>query len=80
MSNKEMKEKMKRRYGDEIKHKHNKDHLEYRQHEKTYPLQKNMEDDLENEIIDINKSKDTGKHHLKHFQSRRRDNLENIKK
>ena len=39
-----------------------------------------MEDDLESEIIELDKSKDTGKHHLKHFQSRRRDNLENIKK
>ncbi len=42
MSNKEMREKMKRRYGDGLKHKHNKDHLEYSQHEKTHPVQKKL--------------------------------------
>ena len=78
MSNKEMKEKMKRRYGDEVKHKHNKDHLEYRQHEKTHPAQKDIENVIENAEADINKSKEAGKHHLKHHQSRRRDIEEEI--
>ncbi len=78
MSNKEMKEKMKRRYGDKIKHKHNKDHLEYRQHDKTHPAQKNIENDIEIAEVDINKFKEVVKHHLKHHQSRRRDIEEEI--
>jgi hypothetical protein len=32
-----MREKMERRYGDEVEHKHDKDHMEYREHEKSHP-------------------------------------------
>ncbi|WP_419419714.1 hypothetical protein ACNVED_14635 [Legionella sp. D16C41] len=33
-----MREKMLNRYGDSIHHKHNKNHLPYRKHSRTYPV------------------------------------------
>ncbi|MBA2657281.1 MAG: hypothetical protein H0U70_09935 [Tatlockia sp.] len=34
-----MREKMLNRYGDELHHKHNKNHIAYRGHYKTHPVQ-----------------------------------------
>lgn len=39
----QLKEKMLLKYGDELHHKHNKDHLEYRRHCKTHPCKMSRE-------------------------------------
>jgi hypothetical protein len=42
-----LREKMLTRYGDELYHKHNKNHLLYRQHCRSHPSNQNQEKDEE---------------------------------
>ena len=42
-----LREKMLNRYGDELHHKHNKNHLPYRQHCRSHPCNLNQEKDDE---------------------------------
>ncbi|MGQ3889142.1 hypothetical protein ACQUW5_08950 [Legionella sp. CNM-1927-20] len=70
-----MREKMHNRYGDSIYHKHNKNHLPYRKHSRTYPIRSeehlNEEDTHENltnlkgtiKLRKIRKRLDKGRYH-----------------
>ena len=42
-----LREKMLNRYGDELNHKHNKNHLTYRQHYRSHPCNQNQDKDEE---------------------------------
>ncbi len=42
-----LREKMLHRYGDGLDHKHNKNHLSYRQHCKSHPCNQNSDNDEE---------------------------------
>lgn len=45
-----LQQKMLARYGDGLHHKHNKHHMEYRQHYRTHPCNQNMKFDEEDNI------------------------------
>ncbi|MDI1351648.1 MAG: hypothetical protein PSV35_02600 [bacterium] len=45
-----LREKMINRYGDELRHKHNKNHLSYRQHCRSHPVILNTQNDEETSL------------------------------
>ena len=64
------KEKMDHVYDDDVKHKHNKDHLEYRDHEPSHPLQKHGGKNEGHKHL-VNHHEDG--HHTRHHHDKKHD-------
>ena len=59
-----MREQMLRRYGDEFHHKHDKNHLQFRQHCRTHPVKKRLINGLEEHF-------NTGTGHVREWNLRK---------
>ncbi|MEG3695525.1 hypothetical protein V5098_20615 [Vibrio coralliirubri] len=58
-----IKEKMKRIYGEDVAHKHNKDHLEYREHQPSHSAQHGGDPEGHKHLVNHHSDGHHNKHH-----------------